>query len=146
MRYWEITNHFDSLGPSDTIRWHGSGSTLVQVIACCLTTPSHYQNQRWHIINGLSFILYQFHRKCLKYHFVKWFWKYTCKIISTSIRGQWVNSSPPRGAYMCQRTGSALVQVMACRLSSAKPSPEPILTYSQLDPSEQISLKFNSIF
>ena len=29
----------------DAIWWHRSGSTLVQVIACCLTAPSHYLNQ-----------------------------------------------------------------------------------------------------
>ena len=30
-----------------------------------------------------------------------------------------INSSPRDAAYMCQWTGSALVQVMACRLSGA---------------------------
>ena len=34
--------------------------------------------------------------------------------------------------YMRQRTGSALVQVMACRLLGAKPLPEPMPTYCQL--------------
>ena len=39
------------LGPSDAIwRWR-SWSTLVQVMACCLTTPSHYLNQCWLIIS-----------------------------------------------------------------------------------------------
>ena len=41
----------NSLGPSDAI-WHWkSWSTLVQVMACCLTAPSHYLNQCWLIIN-----------------------------------------------------------------------------------------------
>ena len=41
----------DSLGPSDTI-WHWrSWSTLVQLMACCLTAPSHYLNQCWLIIS-----------------------------------------------------------------------------------------------
>ena len=31
----------------------------------------------------------------------------------------------------------AFVQVMACRLLGAKPSPEPMLDYCQLDPEEQ---------
>ena len=34
----------------------------------------------------------------------------------------------------CQWTGSTLVQVMACRLFCAKPLPEPVLTYCQLNP------------
>ena len=41
----------NSLVPSDAIwRW-GSWSTLVQVMACCLTAPSHYLNQCWLIIS-----------------------------------------------------------------------------------------------
>ena len=39
------------LWPSDTIWWHGSRSTLVRVMACCLTAPSHYLNQCWLIIS-----------------------------------------------------------------------------------------------
>ena len=42
---------FNSLGPSDAI-WHWrSWSTLVQVMACCLTTPSYYLNWCWLIIS-----------------------------------------------------------------------------------------------
>ena len=51
--FWikSISNGFNSLGPSDAIwRWI-SWSTLVQVMACCLTAPSHYLNQCWLIIN-----------------------------------------------------------------------------------------------
>ena len=32
---------------SDAIWWHRAGSTLAQVMACCLTAPSHYLNQCW---------------------------------------------------------------------------------------------------
>ena len=39
-------------------------------------------------------------------------------------------------AYMRQWSGSALVQVMACRLFGTKPLPKPMLTYYQLDPKE----------
>ena len=52
-----------------------------------------------------------------------------------------LNSSPPSATYMNQWTGSALVQVMAWRLFGAKPLPEPMLTYCQLYPREQISVK-----
>ena len=41
------TGHFNSLRPSDAIWRHRSGSTLAQVMACCLTAPSHYLNQCW---------------------------------------------------------------------------------------------------
>ena len=56
------------------------------------------------------------------------------------------NSSPPGAAYMRQRTGSSLVQVMSCRLFGAKPLPEPMMAYCQPDSWEQISVKFKSEF
>ena len=31
--------------------WQRSGSTLLQVMACCLMAPSHYLNQCWLLIN-----------------------------------------------------------------------------------------------
>ena len=37
----------NSLWPSEAIWQHGSGSTLAQVMACCLMAPSHYLNQCW---------------------------------------------------------------------------------------------------
>ena len=40
----------NSLWPRDAIWWQGSTSTLVQVMACCLTAPSHYLIQCWLII------------------------------------------------------------------------------------------------
>ena len=43
------------------------------------------------------------------------------------------NSSPPSAAYMGQWIGSALVQIMVCRLFGTKPLPEPMLGYCQLD-------------
>ena len=39
--------HINSLWPGDTIWRHGTRSTLDQVMACCLTAPSHYLNQCW---------------------------------------------------------------------------------------------------
>ena len=43
----------NSLWPSDAIWWQGSRSKLVQVMACCLTAPSHYLNQCWLIITDV---------------------------------------------------------------------------------------------
>ena len=40
----------------------------------------------------------------------------------------------PSAAYMLQSIRSALVQIMACRLFSAKPLSKPMLGYCQLDP------------
>ena len=45
-----------------------------------------------------------------------------------------IKSSPPSAVYyMCQWTGSALVQIMTCRLFGAKPLSEPMLIYCKLD-------------
>ena len=44
----------NSLRPSDAIWRHSCGSTLAQVMACCLTAPSHYLNQCWLIINEVQ--------------------------------------------------------------------------------------------
>ena len=41
----------NSLWPSDAIRRQGTESTLAEVLACCLTAPSHYLNQCWLIIS-----------------------------------------------------------------------------------------------
>ena len=42
---WCFLDYFNSFGPSDAIWRQRSGSTLAQVMACCLTAPSHYLNQ-----------------------------------------------------------------------------------------------------
>ena len=40
-----LTSLINSLWPSDAIWRQGPRSTLAQVMACCLTAPSHYLNQ-----------------------------------------------------------------------------------------------------
>ena len=52
------------------------------------------------------------------------------------------NSSPPSAAYVHQWIGSALVQIMACCLFGIKPLSKTMLDYCQLNPQEQISVKF----
>ena len=44
----------NSLWPNDTIWWHKSGSTLAQVMACCLMAPSHYLNHCWLIFSKVQ--------------------------------------------------------------------------------------------
>ena len=53
-----------------------------------------------------------------------------------------INSSPHSAVYMCGRTGSAFVQIVACPLDGAKQLSEPMLIYCPLDPKEHISVKF----
>ena len=49
----------NSFWPSGAVWRHRSGAVLPQVMACCLTAPSHYLNRCWLIITSLLF-----HRKC----------------------------------------------------------------------------------
>ena len=44
----------NSLGLNDAIWRQRSGSTLAQVMACCLTAPSHYLNQCWLFIRKVQ--------------------------------------------------------------------------------------------
>ena len=53
-RWFSVWEVFNSLWPSDTIWRHKSASTLAQVMACRLTAPSHYLNQRWLIISKVQ--------------------------------------------------------------------------------------------
>ena len=73
----------------------------------------------------------------LEYHFpisIPW--------LSNENTNSTFKSSPPSAAYMYLWMGSALVQIMACRLFGAKPLFKPMLVYCQLNPKEQTSVKF----
>ena len=52
--HYNKNQQYISLWPSNAISQQSSGSTLVEVMACCLTAPSHYLNQRWIIINEVQ--------------------------------------------------------------------------------------------
>ena len=48
-----------SFWPSDTVWRQRSGSTLAQVMACCLMAPSQYLNQCWLIISDVQWHSYE---------------------------------------------------------------------------------------
>ena len=49
MKEWSIlcNSFMNSLWANDAIGWYRYGSTLTQVMACCLMAPSRYLNQCW---------------------------------------------------------------------------------------------------
>ena len=55
---------------------------------------------------------------------------------------QELNPSPTSAAYMRRWIGTALVQIMACRLFGTEPLSKPMLVYCQLDLKQQTSVKF----
>ena len=63
----------DSLWLSDATWWHGTVSTSAQVLACCLTAPSHYLNQCWtyHESGPLRITWGQCHKRYLSHHLLK---------------------------------------------------------------------------
>ena len=85
----------NSLWPIYNIWWHRSGSALVQVMACCLTAPSHYLNQCWLLASN---ILWHSPGSNLEMtgqapNLYNEFEKYTFKISATPPRCQWVNGT-----------------------------------------------------
>ena len=81
----EATTYINSLWPSDVIWRQGSGSTLAQVMACCLTAPSHYMNQCWLIISKVQ--RYSSDGSLIKDTSIE---NCLIKIPFKSSRGQWV--------------------------------------------------------
>ena len=57
----------NSLWPNDAMWWFRTGSALAQVMACCLTAPSHNLNQCWLVIKCVLWHSPEssFHKKCL---------------------------------------------------------------------------------
>ena len=96
LEYWDSVNvmfYFNSLWPSDAIWRQRSGSPLAQVMACCLTAPSHYLNQCWLIITKgpVMFIWRQFRLRYHSHQSLKLAGNYFSQILLKSPRGQWVN-------------------------------------------------------
>ena len=77
----------------DAIWRHGSLWTLVQVMACCLTAPSHWTNVDLSPVEVCGTHLRPISQDMLKTSIHKMsLKKYTCKITSTSLRSQWINT------------------------------------------------------
>ena len=118
-----------------------SQSTMAQIIACCLTAPCHYLNQCWLGIIGI-------HPRTISEKITRHNFEINnhINLFADFCEGTMSLLISPSAAHMCQWTGPALVHVMACSLFRAKPLPEPMLAYCQLDAWEQISVKIESQF
>ena len=91
----------------DAICWHKTLSTLAQVMACCLTAPSHCLNQCWlviDVIGPLTIIWKRFHKWFLSYQINFKITDLEFNSILGSPRDQWVmlnvrhqDSSPSNG-------------------------------------------------
>ena len=83
----------NSLWPSDIIWQQGSRSTLAQVMACCLTAPSHYLNQYWLIISKVQWHSSEgnFTKDASGTNHWNYFKNYLSKILFKYPRGQWIS-------------------------------------------------------
>ena len=95
-------------------------------------THNYWKWKEWArlILNSAGFIKIIKWSSNVSFRSSKYEW-ISCKHAKKQI---WNNSSPPSAAYMRQWIGSALVQIMACRLIGTKPLSKPMLGYCQLDP------------
>ena len=83
----------NSLWPNDAIWRHRSRSTLAQVMAYCLTAPSHYLNQCWLIFSKVQWhsVEDNLTRDSLPFNPWNKLENYLSKILFKSFRDQWVN-------------------------------------------------------
>ena len=93
-RQW-VNSWVNSLWHSDTIWRQRSGSTLAQVMACCLRALSHYLNQCWLIVSEVSDIhLRASSQEITQPSITEIIWKNQVPKISFKFpRRQWVNVS-----------------------------------------------------
>ena len=117
-----VTVWVNSLWPNDAIWRHRSGSTLAQVMACCLMAPSHYLNQCWLIINKVQ-------RHLAERNFTRKTQPSVTKVISKITYPKFNLNLPGSN----ELSGSSLIQVMARCLFSPKPLSKSMLAYCQLD-------------
>ena len=84
---------FSTLWPIDAIWWHRSGWTLAQVMACCLTAPSHYLSLCWLIISKALWDSCEGNLPRNVEDIYPWygFENYHFSITATSPWGQWFN-------------------------------------------------------
>ena len=98
--YYTYNELLNSLGPNDATWRRRSWSKLVQVMACCLTAPSHYLSQCWLIISkglwhsseDIMIIRFEVTNQKRKIEY------YVFKITLRSPRGQWVKGLNRTGA------------------------------------------------
>ena len=84
-----LYRYLNSLWPSDAIWRQGSRSSLVQVMACCLTAPSHYQAS----VDLSSLRSSDVHLRAISLEISQ---PSVTKILKLA-RGQWVNRKKRRG-------------------------------------------------
>ena len=138
-----ICEEINSSDAGDGILWLW-GPIPCLLMPWLLKSPEHQQAWYWlyrtdnmHFCSRLNFTYLGWAKSKI------WFkmWLYLLQTLN-QFSMVWLNSLRPSDAYMRQWHKPLLVQIMACRLSGAKPLSEPMLPYYQLDHKEHNSVKF----
>ena len=118
--YWSC--YCKHMWPSGTI-WRHRSRTVAQVMACCLTAWSQYQNQCLLIISSVRFsdihlkaILQQIPRPSI----TKICLKMTCLKFHLNLPGAYVLTLPSAIAGFCTKMGGKLLYYCACRCRSTQ--------------------------
>ena len=98
------TFYINPLWSSGAIWWLRSGSTLAQIMACCLTVPNHYLNWCLHLISDDWWHSPESNFTTSAHTIILYneFENDTFKITPASPRGHWVNSSQGKMAAISQ--------------------------------------------
>ena len=103
------TSLINSLRPCD-VWWQRSGSTLAQVMAWCLTAPSHYLNQCWLITSEVLLHSPEGSFTGNTEDISPWYGLENAQYEIQALRSQWVNIPCLPKAVMC---GDGLVPAVA---------------------------------
>ena len=105
------------------------------------SAPSHYLSQGWLVIDTNT----QSHHNEISVNMYRIYKRYNYSLISLkyelSFVHAWMINSPPDITFRHQWGEPSLLQVMACHLFGAKSLPEQMVTFYQLDPKEESSMK-----
>ena len=100
---WIIPERVNSLWTSDTIRWHWSGSISAQIMACCLTTPSHYLNADFPLVRSCSIHLKAIQQEiCQIYIIDTTWWRHQMETFS-ALLAICAGNPPVPGEFPAQR-------------------------------------------
>ena len=107
-----------------------------------MVTPPYEDNTDYHVCHAHT-ITRRTHDNIMTWRYFPHYWPFVSWHHHANRSFCPLNTSP-LVLHICQWIGWSLVMVMACHLFIAKPLPEAMLSYHQLNPEQQTSVKVKS--